>query len=169
MAEEWDGNEIGLVAEVDCTSKTAKPICSAFGIESFPTLMYGDPNDMTEYEGGRSYEELSAFAKENLVPVCSAKNMDLCDEGTRSKLEEYYSMTLPQLNVLMVKEKQKIDKAEVEWQTKVDQLQEEYDEATTTKQETIKAIREGGLNLMQSVKKARGASLKKDSDQEGEL
>ena len=131
--------------------------------------MYGDPNDLIEYEGGRSYEELSAFAKENLVPVCNAKNMDLCDEGTKSMLEEYSSLTLPQLNVLIVKEKQKIENAEAEWQKKVEQLQEEYDEATKTKQETINAIRDGGLNLMQSVRKARGASLKEDADKEGEL
>ena len=85
---------VGLVAEVDCTSSRniQTKFCDIYGIESFPTIMYGDPNDLEEYNGGRSYEDLAAFAKDNLVPLCSPMNLDLCDEETRDQISKYLAM-----------------------------------------------------------------------------
>jgi Thioredoxin len=44
LAEDWKDHPIGMIAEVDCTEATGKPLCEDFGIEGFPTLVYGDPS-----------------------------------------------------------------------------------------------------------------------------
>lgn len=44
LAEEWKDHAVGLIAEVDCTEESGKPLCEEYGVEGFPTLMYGDPS-----------------------------------------------------------------------------------------------------------------------------
>jgi hypothetical protein len=54
-----------MVADVDCTAE-GEPLCQEFGIQGFPTLKWGDPSDLQDYNGGRSYEDLKQFADMNL-------------------------------------------------------------------------------------------------------
>jgi len=77
--KEYENSETALIADVDCTAE-GKPLCSKLGVKGYPTLKYGDPNYLEDYEGGREYDELRTFAKENLVPICGPQNMDLCDD-----------------------------------------------------------------------------------------
>ena len=49
LATEWKGHEIGLVAGIDCTEEDS--LCQQFGVQGFPTLLYGDPAD-PEVRGG---------------------------------------------------------------------------------------------------------------------
>jgi thiol-disulfide isomerase/thioredoxin len=44
LADEWAGHAIGMIAEVDCTEPSGQSLCEEYGVEGFPTLMYGDPN-----------------------------------------------------------------------------------------------------------------------------
>jgi len=61
------GSSSQLVAEVDCTTAEGEPLCSEFGVQGYPTLMWGDPwYELNDYQGGRSYEELRQFADETL-------------------------------------------------------------------------------------------------------
>ena len=66
-----------LVADVDCTAG-GKPLCDTNGVKGFPTLKYGDPSSLEDYEGGRDETALKKFVSE-LKHVCSPANMDLCD------------------------------------------------------------------------------------------
>jgi hypothetical protein len=43
LGEEWKDHAVGMIAEVDCTEESGKPLCEDYGVEGFPTLMYGDP------------------------------------------------------------------------------------------------------------------------------
>ena len=86
LAKQWHKSDVGLIAEVDCTDNDkggGKILCNYFGIESFPTLKYGDPNDLNLYDGKRSLQELSNFAEEQLVPICSPSKFGskFCDRG----------------------------------------------------------------------------------------
>ena len=54
-----------LVADVDCTAE-GEALCNDNGVQGFPTLKWGDPSDLQEYNGGRSYDDLKLFADENL-------------------------------------------------------------------------------------------------------
>jgi len=97
MKPAWDkliasytGSKTALVADVDCTSD-GKPLCEEHGVQGFPTIKWGDPSALEDYEGGRDFGDLESFAKENLKPLCSPKNIDLCDaekKKTNRKLHE---------------------------------------------------------------------------------
>ena len=43
LGEEWKDHAVGMIADVDCTEEGGKPLCEDYGVEGFPTLMYGDP------------------------------------------------------------------------------------------------------------------------------
>merc|ERR1712194_692866 len=57
--------------------------------------MGGDPADLQDYEGGRSYSDLETFAKENLKPVCSPKNIDLCDDDKKAEIAKIQAIRRP--------------------------------------------------------------------------
>merc|ERR1711865_810149 len=76
-----------LVGDVDCTAE-GKPLCEEHGVQGFPTLKWGSPDALEDYEGGREYGDLETFANENLKPVCSPSNIDLCDAEKKGKIEE---------------------------------------------------------------------------------
>merc|ERR1719437_321015 len=52
-----------LVADVDCTAG-GKDLCEDVGVQGFPTIKYGDPSNLEDYEGGRDLKALQAAAKE---------------------------------------------------------------------------------------------------------
>jgi len=79
---EFSDSASALIADVDCTA-AGKPLCDANGVKGFPSIKYGDPTDLQDYQGGRDYDSLKKFAEENLKPMCSPANLDLCDEGDR--------------------------------------------------------------------------------------
>lgn len=62
---EFEGSATQLVADVDCTAE-GEPLCEENGVQGFPTLKWGDPSDLQDYQGGRSFEDLKKFATENL-------------------------------------------------------------------------------------------------------
>merc|ERR1712151_208996 len=51
----------GLIADVDCTA-AGKPLCEANGVQGFPTIKWGDPSNLEDYDGGRDYDSLKKFA-----------------------------------------------------------------------------------------------------------
>jgi thiol-disulfide isomerase/thioredoxin len=65
LIADFEGSSDKMVADVDCTAE-GEPLCAEFGIQGFPTLKWGDPSDLQDYNGGRSYEDLKQFADENL-------------------------------------------------------------------------------------------------------
>merc|ERR1712050_340184 len=90
MAEYKDHAAI-VIADVDCTAE-GKSKCDEVGVRGFPTIKYGDPSDLQDYEGGRKYADLSKFAKENLGPQCGPSNLDLCDAVKKSAIETYMKL-----------------------------------------------------------------------------
>jgi len=98
MKPAWDrlmgdfkGSPTSLVADVDCT-EAGKDLCETHGVQGFPTIKYGDPNDLKAYEGGRGYEDLKKFADENLGPTCGPDHLDLCDEKAKKKIADYQKL-----------------------------------------------------------------------------
>ena len=93
LIEDFADSPNQLVADADCTG-AGEPLCDDFGIEGFPTLKWGDPSDLQDYTGGRSYDDLKAFADENLKPLCSVTNIDLCDNDKKAEIKKYQGMTI---------------------------------------------------------------------------
>lgn len=72
-------------------------MCEKHGVSGYPSIKYGDPAELKDYNGGRSYEDLKKFADENLGPSCGPTNLDLCPEGDRTKLEGFMKMSAGKL------------------------------------------------------------------------
>merc|ERR1719195_219317 len=81
-----------LVADVDCTAM-GKPLCDMNGVRGYPTLKYGDPYNLQDYKGGRTFEELSKFTAE-LGPTCSPDQLQSCSEEEKKMITEFQAMSV---------------------------------------------------------------------------
>merc|ERR1712093_376094 len=105
------GSATALVADVDCTTG-GKDLCETHGVQGFPTIKYGDPSDLQTYEGGRDHSALQKFAKENLKPMCSPSNIDLCDADKKKEIEALQAMSGGDLDKKIEEGEKKIKDAE---------------------------------------------------------
>jgi hypothetical protein len=151
LMDEYKDSTTSLVADVDCTA-AGKPLCDANGVQGFPTIKYGNPNDLQKYEGGRSFDDLKAFASENLGPTCGPSNMDLCDDAMKAKIEELKAMGAEALGKLVDEKTKEIEEHETNFKSDVAILQARYQELSNEKDAAIKAIKDSGLGLMKSVR-----------------
>mmetsp|Transcript_26121 Transcript_26121/g.39532 ORF Transcript_26121/g.39532 Transcript_26121/m.39532 type:complete len:171 (-) Transcript_26121:441-953(-) len=149
LIEDFKGDATKLVADVDCTAE-GEELCQIHGIEGFPTLKYGDPSMLEDYEGGRDYESLKAFADENLKPMCSPMNIDLCDDEQKAAIKKYTDMGLDTLTELVQAEEEKLHENEMWVQQEVEKLQAKYEEIMKEKDVKDKAIKDAGLGLMKA-------------------
>lgn len=159
LSGEWESDAVGLVAEVDCTAD-GKPLCDANGVRGFPTLKYGDPTSLDDYSGGRDYDSLAKFATENLKPVCSPSNLDICDADKKAQIETLMAKSTEELDATIAEEEKKLEAAEEDFKTAVEGLQKTYQGLMEAKDAKIAAVKEAGLGLMKSVKAAKAKADK---------
>eukprot|EP00586_Coscinodiscus_wailesii_P006759 CAMPEP_0172483018 /NCGR_PEP_ID=MMETSP1066-20121228/9796_1 /TAXON_ID=671091 /ORGANISM="Coscinodiscus wailesii, Strain CCMP2513" /LENGTH=199 /DNA_ID=CAMNT_0013246633 /DNA_START=184 /DNA_END=784 /DNA_ORIENTATION=+ len=166
MKPDWDklmsafsGSATQLVADVDCTA-AGKPLCESNGVKGYPTIKWGDPSDLQDYQGGRDYESLKTFAEENLKPVCSPANIELCDEGKKKEIETFMSMADADLDAKIASEEKKISDAESLFETELQKLQSAYQKLMDDKDKTIADVKAAGLGLMKSCKAAKAKGSK---------
>ncbi|KAL3816472.1 hypothetical protein ACHAXA_009897 [Cyclostephanos tholiformis] len=157
LMAEFADSPSALVADVDCTAD-GKPLCDENGVRGYPTLKWGDPSDLQDYQGGRSLDELKTFATENLKPTCSVKNIDLCDDTKKAQIEKFMSMDATELSTLVEAEEKKIADAEETFKAEVAELQAKYTKLNEDKDKTIADVKGGGLGLMKSVVKFKATS-----------
>jgi len=93
---DFEGSSTSAVADVDCTAE-GKDLCEKHDVRGYPSIKYGDPTELKDYNGGRSYDDFKKFADENLGPSCGPTNLDLCAEGDRTKLETFMKMSAGKL------------------------------------------------------------------------
>jgi len=67
LMEEFEGHKDALIGDVDCTA-AGEPLCQQHGVGGYPSLKWGNPDALEDYEGGRSFDELKEFAAGNLGP-----------------------------------------------------------------------------------------------------
>lgn len=164
LIDEFAGDESKLIADVDCDG-TGKSLCNDIGIQGFPTLKYGDPSDLQDYEGGRDYEELKAFAEENLKPMCSIKNIDLCDDDKKARIKEFMDMPMETLVSMVATESVKLDDAESKFEEEVEKLQAKFEQLSQEKDDEIASVKASGLGMMKSVIAARESAGEEVKDE----
>jgi len=150
LMAEYKGHASILIADVDCTAG-GKDLCEDVGVQGFPTIKYGDANDLEDYEGGRSFKELSKFAKENLGPRCGPANIDLCDAAKKAQIEEFMKMSTEALTEKITEQEAEIKKIDEDQETFLKSLQDQYEQSVKESDEKKKAIKDSGLGLMKSV------------------
>mmetsp|Transcript_65860 Transcript_65860/g.175100 ORF Transcript_65860/g.175100 Transcript_65860/m.175100 type:complete len:174 (-) Transcript_65860:97-618(-) len=165
LMKNWNKGErakTSLIADVDCTDEKAKPLCETHGVRGFPTIKWGDPSSLETYEGGREYKDLKKFAKENLKPMCSPVNIDLCDDAKKAEIAKFQAMTPEELTAAIDEKKAAMKAAGETFDAEVKKLQETYEKLQKDKEESIKAVKESGLGLMQAVANSLKAAKKEE-------
>lgn len=143
-----------LIGDVDCTAE-GKSLCEEVGVKGYPTIKYGDPSDLQDYQGGRDADALKKFAEENLKPMCSPNNIDLCDDEKKAEITKYQGMSDADITSAIETEEKKLTEAEETFKTEVQGLQAKYEELSKAKEATMAAVKSSGLGLMKSVKAAK--------------
>mmetsp|Transcript_37125 Transcript_37125/g.41494 ORF Transcript_37125/g.41494 Transcript_37125/m.41494 type:complete len:220 (+) Transcript_37125:81-740(+) len=159
LMDEYKGSKTQLIADVDCTTE-GKPICDSNGVKGFPSIKHGDPNDLQDYNGARTYEGLKKFIDEELKPTCSPSNIELCDDEKKKEIADLMALDDAALDEKIATETKKLDDAESTFKAAVDELQATYQKLMTDKEETEAAVKASGLGLMKAVKgsKAKAAA-----------
>jgi hypothetical protein len=157
--DEWKDSDVGLVAQVDCTDtdkRGGKTLCNYMGIRSFPTIKYGDPNDLDDYDGERTFDDLSEFARENLVPLCSSDRLELCnDDDQKQTITKYMDLPFEELEKLIRDEEMRLHEAEKKYEMTVSDLTEQFKTAERERDTAIEDVMNGDLGLMRSVRTAK--------------
>jgi len=95
---EFSGNSGVLVGDVDCTAESGKDLCEKHGVRGFPSIKYGDPDELKDYQGGRDYDALKAFAESSLGPQCGpGANIGLCSDKVKASIEKYLKFSASDL------------------------------------------------------------------------
>mmetsp|Transcript_91920 Transcript_91920/g.264461 ORF Transcript_91920/g.264461 Transcript_91920/m.264461 type:complete len:169 (+) Transcript_91920:256-762(+) len=156
MKPDWDkliaaykGHEATLIADVDCTAG-GKSLCEQVGVRGYPTIKYGDPNDLQDYKGGRDFDALKKFA-DGLGPQCGPANLDLCDDAKKKKIKEFQAMGADGREKAIKEKEAELTKLEADFKSFVEGLQKKYQEASDKKEKDVEAVKEAGLGLLKSV------------------
>jgi hypothetical protein len=158
LTKEYEGSSTVLIADVDCTAG-GKELCNSVGVRGYPTIKSGDPNDLQDYKGGRSYNDLKKHA-ETLGPTCGPANLDLCDAEKKAKIEEFMALS-PEKRDELIKEKEAAsEKLEGDFKAFVEGLNKQYKEESEKKDAGIEAIKTSGLGILKSVHKFEGKKAK---------
>merc|ERR1712217_740023 len=114
----------------------------------------GYVSNLETYEGGRDYDTLKKFAKDNLKPMCSPANLELCDEEKKKEIAELQALPADELSAKIEEKKKELKEASEFFDAEVKKLQDTYQKLETEKKEKIAAVKASGLGLMQAVQAA---------------
>jgi len=163
LMKEYEGKDTALVADVDCTAD-GKSLCDKVGVKGFPTIKWGDPTNLEDYQGGRSFDDIKKFADENLKPLCTPDNMDICEAEQKAELEKLLALPLDDVQAKVDEMEKAIEDAQTTFDTTLEQLQSTYQEIMKTKDETIENVKKSGLGMYKAVLafKKKGESEKEE-------
>merc|ERR1712224_1032052 len=102
------------------------------------------------------------FAKENLKPVCSPSNLDLCDDEKKAEIKALQALSAEDLEAKIAEKTKLISDAEELFNSELKKLQETYEKLQKDKDEGLKAVKESGLGLMQAVAAHAGKASKSE-------
>ena len=123
-----------------------------------PTSRYGDPTALTDYEGGRSYDELKQFAEENLKPLCSPQNIEICDDEKKAQIEEYQGMDKAALRAAIAGKDAKLAKIERIYERETEKARRAADKAERKRDRKLAKVKDSAYKLMRSVEAMRNVT-----------
>jgi len=150
LMAEFKDSKTALIGDVDCTAG-GQALCNEVGVRGYPTIKYGDPNNLEDYKGGRDFDSLKKFAEANLGPTCGPANLDLCDDAKKADIEKFSKMSAAELEAAVKEKNDSIEKLETDFKNFVEGLQKQYSDANEKKDKDIEEIKNSGLGLMKAV------------------
>jgi len=169
LMDEFKESATALVGDVDCTAD-GQSLCQEVGVQGYPTIKYGDPSDLQDYQGGRSFEDLKAFASANLGPQCGPKYLDLCDDAKKAEIEKFSAMSAGELDAVIQEGTTKLETLESDFKAFVETLNDqvkaagdkrdeimpklraEYKTESDKKDAAVAEVKASGLGLAKAVK-----------------
>ena len=148
--EDFKDSKTALVGDADCTAD-GKALCDKIGVRGYPTIKYGDPNNLEDYKGGRDFDSLKKFAEENLGPSCGPANLDLCDDDKKAQIAKFSAMSAADLDTAIEEKGTAMAKLETDFKEFVEGLQKQYTEANEKKDKDVAEMKASGLGIMKSV------------------
>jgi len=141
----FEKSTILLIAEVDCEGK-GEDLCGSLGIEGYPSLKYGDVNQLEDYIGTFGFDELLEFVGKNLAPICSPAHLDLCSADQKKKIDTMYNQGIDKLEATLSEFEKKVESTESYHEKQMDQMYEayekKYDKLLGDKEKNLQALKE---------------------------
>jgi hypothetical protein len=173
---EYKDSKTALVADVDCTAG-GQSLCEKHKVDGYPSIKYGDPDELKDYSGGRDLASLQKFAAENLGPTCDPDNLDLCDETDKKFITKFKKWDVDELDLAIEEKTEKLNKIEAatkkiteRLEGQVRDLKEKIEKETKKKDNAIdKEKKNIGYKYMQAVKASRTPKADPDEDDDDDL
>ena len=144
-----------LIGKIDCTKRRNRPICDHYGIDSFPTLMYGNVVDLQVYHGMRSVKDWKheVINAQLSRPLCGVKTPEVCSARTQFEISKWRNLGIEVLDKELKKKEAQIRKLEDDFDLEVDKLNEQMDAFKAKRRSTNKEKQVIGskLRLMKSI------------------
>jgi len=156
LMDAFKDSKTALIADVDCTA-AGKPLCDSNGVRGFPTIKYGDPADLQDYNGGRDFDALKKHADSNLGPQCGPKNLDLCSDAQKAEIEKVMAMSDADIDAKIKEAEQALEDAETTFKSEVEKLQKSYEGLMKAKDDKIAEVKSSGLSVYKQVKAAKAS------------
>jgi hypothetical protein len=137
---------------VDC-GRAGKLLCSEVGISNYPTIKYGDPDNLEEYDGALDFDALAVFARESLRR-CGPSSIELCDKEQRALLDKFAQLSQEELDTQIGEKLDLLGSMDKALSEEMEEIGTRFQEASG-KTEALKAEMKKTQWLMRAVLKHR--------------
>merc|ERR1712139_364530 len=127
-------------------------LCNEVGVRGYPSIKYGDPSDLQDYNGGRSLDDLKKHAA-TLGPSCSPQNIDLCDDAKKKQIAEFTALSSADREAKIKEQEAAMEKLDKDFTAFVEGLNKQYKEESEKKEKATADIKNSGLGLLKAVHK----------------
>mmetsp|Transcript_14663 Transcript_14663/g.28891 ORF Transcript_14663/g.28891 Transcript_14663/m.28891 type:complete len:283 (+) Transcript_14663:33-881(+) len=90
------------IFEVDCSDSDSVELCQQARVEGVPDLRFGDPTDIRNLQSysvfDTEYAQLEEFVNKTIVPQCSPRHLEICNEAEKSMINGFYAKGTVALN-----------------------------------------------------------------------
>jgi protein disulfide-isomerase A6 len=140
LAEDYEDSTVILIAEVDCTVE--EDLCVSHDVEGYPTLLWGDPSELSDYSGQRDYETLKEFIEENLnKEICSFVNPQFCSQEEKDVIAALEKKSAEELDKLVQEYETEAEEADALFQAEVERFEEMYAAASKEFDEKLESLK----------------------------
>lgn len=86
LMKRFEGHASVLVGDVDCTAD-GEPLCEKHGVQGVPTIKWGDPSALEEYEAGSGGKWMAGNGWPEMLPELRKRSADMKAELKEAKMK----------------------------------------------------------------------------------